>query len=296
MAKFIDPLPEGFSPGNLDLTKPVDNLTAMLKLQGDLSGEPVLGAFEGQAWGWVPDEQNLKLFGTFGIGCSRVEFNAAENGYRFYHKEVLYYTDLETGKVLDTWVNPMTGYEVEVQHILNDPVHRFYPLSGGRFSPPYPYQVLGDRLVFQMDIFRAQPDNPINRKDYPLHSQQDIYQSAEMWAISGSLEEINDPEKTTAYCHTSWGRIAMWLPFMEMGSRPGFMVYHSQTYSCPNGKADLPDYFRDYTEQNYPQYLEAATEWDNGRQENSWTVTKAEIDKRRAEGRAVGQSVFGVQK
>ena len=295
MAKFIDPLPNGFKPGPLDLTKPLDNLTAMLKLQTDLSGEPRLSAFEGYAWAWIPNEQNLLLFGTFGIGCSRVEFNSDENGYRFFHREVLYYTDPKSGQVLDTWKNPITGFEVEVMHILNDPVHRFYPLSGGRFAPPYPYKILGDRLVFQMDIFRTQP-NPITRKDYPLHSQQDVYQSAELWGISGSLKEVNDPNVTAAYCHTGWGRIAMWLPFMEMGNRPGHMVYHSQTYSCPNGADDLPRYIREYTERHYSKYLEAPTDWAGGKQENSWTVSKEEIDRRRADGRSVGQSVFGVFK
>ena len=295
MAKFMDTVPEAFNRGNSDLDKPLDNQAALLKLQADFSGEQRLGAFEGFVWAWIPGEQNKMLFGTFGIGCSRLEYHEGENGWRFYHREVLYYTDPRTGEVLETWTNPFTGFEVEVMHILNDPVHRFYPLSGGRFAPPYPYKVLGDRLVFQMDVFRTQP-NPITRAEYPLHTQQDVYQSAEMWGISGSLKEVNDPEVTAAYCHTGWVRLAMWLPFMEMGNRPGHLVYHSQTYSCPNGPSDLPDKIRAYTEKNHPEYLSAPTEWDNGRQENSWTVSKEEIDRRREAGRAVGQSVFSVLK
>ena len=293
MTNFIDPLPEGFTAGPLDLDTPVDNLTAMLKLQADLSGEQAMGSFQGYVWGWVPDEDIKILFGTFGIGCSRLEFHPEDNGYRFYHREVLYYTDLRTGLPLETWDNPLTGQKVEVMHILNDPVHRFYPLSGGRFAPPYPYKILGNRLIFQMDVFRNQ-ENPITRKDYPLHSQQDLYQSGEMWTISGDLDEINDPNVTRAFCHTDWIRMSMWLPFMEMGNRPGHMVYHSQTSSCMNGADDLPKEIRDYTEKHYPEYLTAPTDWDGGRQENSWTVSKQEIDKRREAGRAVGQSVFGV--
>ena len=41
MGKFLDPMPPGFNPGPLDMEKPLDNQVALLKLQADLSGEPV---------------------------------------------------------------------------------------------------------------------------------------------------------------------------------------------------------------------------------------------------------------
>ncbi len=294
MANFLDNLPEGFNPGPLDLSRPLDNQVALLKMQADLSGTQRLGGFGGYAWGWIPGEANPLLFGTYGIGCSRLKFHQEENGWRFYHREVLYYTDPRTNEVLRTWNNPMTGQEVEVVHILNDPVHRFYPLSGGRFAPPYPYKLHGDDLVFQMDVFRAQ-ENPITRKDYPLHSQQDVYQSAELWSICGRFSEVNDPEATTASCHTSWARISMWLPFMEMGNRPGHMVYHSHTFTMQS-PSEIPKPILEYTEKNHPQYLEAPTEWQGGLQENSWTISKKIIDQRREAGKVHGQSVFGIFK
>ena len=54
MAKYLDPLPPGFNPGPLDMDKPLDNQVALLKLQADLSGEPVIGIFPGKAWLWIP--------------------------------------------------------------------------------------------------------------------------------------------------------------------------------------------------------------------------------------------------
>jgi len=38
----------------------------------------------------------------------------------------------------------------------------------------------------------------------------------------------------------------------------------------------------------------APTEWGEGYQENHWTYAKKLIDKARAEGKTVGESVFGV--
>ena len=128
--------------------------------------------------------------------------------------------------LMDTWDNPVTGMKVRVVHVLNDPVQRFYPLEKGPFAPPYPYLVNGDNLVFQLDVFRppVPGNNPLTRKEYPLHSQQDVYQTGELWAIHGSLAALNNPENTRVPCHTAWGRISMWEPFFEMGNRPGVVI------------------------------------------------------------------------
>ncbi len=282
------------SHSDFDLEDPKTNLETLLKIQADLSGDQVIGGFGGYAWAWVPNEKNYMIFGTYGIGASRLEYLEDEEAYRFYHREVLYYLDPQTNKILETWKNPITDRTVEVLHILNDPVHRLYRLKGGRFSPPYPYQVYNDDIVFQLDIFRAEENNPMPRKEYPLHSQQSIYQSCELWANYSRLSEVSNPDITSASAHVAWARNGMWLPFMEMGNRPGHMVYHSQSLKLMGGVAELPRNILDYTEKNHPKYLEAPSKWqDLALNENTWSYSKKVIDQRRAEGRT--GSVFGVE-
>jgi hypothetical protein len=292
--RITGPMPEGFRNGPLDLAKPLDNLIALLKLQADLSGAPVYGGFPGKAWAWVPGEGNVLLFNTYGIGASRLEWNSEEQVFRLYHREALYYCDPQSGEVLDVWTNPLTGARLEVLHILNDPVNRVYTLQGGPFAPPYPYLTSGDRIVFQLDVLRGTEQSPMSRKEYPLHAQQDLYQSGELWAITGSLAEINDPKVTSASCHTSWKRVSPWRPFMEMGNRPGLMIYHSQAFKFMDGWSELPEPIRRHTEKNHPRYLEPPTAWQGpGKNENTWTYSKKEIDRRRTAGRGRNGSVFG---
>lgn len=292
-ARITGPMPEGFRSGPLDLAKPLDNLIALLKLQADLAGKPVYSGFPGKAWGWVPDEGNYLLFNTYGIGASRLEYDEASKAFRFIHREALFYCDPKTGEVLEDWVNPLTGSRVEVLHILNDPVNRLYTLSGGPFAPPYPYMTNGDRLIFQLDVLRSTEKSPLTRKDYPVHAQQDLYQSGELWAITGSLAEVDDPAVTSASCHTSWKRLSMWLPFMEMGNRPGVMVYHSQSFKFMNGWSELPDNIRRYVEKNQPKYLEPPATWEGlGKNETTWSYSKKVIDERRAAGKARNGKVF----
>ena len=78
----------------------------------------------------------------------------------------------------------------------------------------------------------------------------------------------------------------MWLPFMEMGQRPGQMVYASNSFKLKNKVADLPKAVREYTEKHHPKYLEPPSEWQGlSVNENTWSYSKKFIDARRAEGK-----------
>jgi hypothetical protein len=249
---------------SLDLNDPHDNCKALIKLQADLSGREAIGVFPGEAWAWIPGEGNRRIFRTLGLGVSRVEFSAAENAYRFYHREALVYLDPDTGAVLESWRNPWTERTVEVLHILNDHVNRLYQLEGGPFPFPWAYETNGDDLVFRISVFRF-ADSVMKRREYPLHSQSDKYQTTEMWGMIGRLAEVQDPDVTSAGCVTSWSRISGWQPVMEMGNMPGQTVFHSHSYKLRRGMADLdsvmPRDVRAWFDRNAPQYFEAPREW-----------------------------------
>jgi hypothetical protein len=280
----------GAAEASLDLDDPEGNLKALIKLQADLSGADAIGGFPGEVWGWVPGEGNRLLFKSYGIGASHVE--RVDNGWRFFHREIMYYLDPETGEILQDWVNPYTGRRVEVMHILNDPVHRFYAISGGRFSAPFPYTVHDDDLVFRISVFSFR-DSVMPRAEYPLHSANDKYQAAELWNMNGRVSEVMDPNVTSASCVTSWTRVGQWLPFMEMGNRPGIMVYHSDSYKLLRGITEVPAHIRAYTEEHHPKYLESPKTWQALNQnESQLTESKKLIDARwDSEQRPVG-SIF----
>jgi hypothetical protein len=279
----------------VDFMDPKTNLMTLLKLQADLSGKDALSGFPGEAWVWLNGQGNTKVFKTYGIGCSRLE-DMGDGTWRFYHREVLYYCDPKTGEVLTEWTNPFTKKKVEVLHILNDPVNRVYKLKGGLIDPPFPHQIVGDRIVFQLDVLRSTEKNPITRAEYPQQSQQDLYQSGELWAISGSVKEVSNPKVTSAENHTAWARVGMWLPFMEMADRQGVMIYHSQSFKFTQGKSQLPKHILEYTEKNHPQYLEAPKEWKDLREnENTWTYSLKVMKEKEAAGkRQPDGSIFGI--
>ena len=286
----------------LDLDSAEDNCKAMIKLQADLSGADTFGGFAGDVWAMVPNEGNFHVFNTYGIGASHVEYRPAERAWRFYHREALLYLDPQTNEILDSWYNPFTERRVEVLHIINEHVNRYYEVGSGDganlrnrkggINFPRPYEVHGDNLLFRVSFYRLE-DNVMPRKDYPLHSQSDKYQTTELWGMMGRLSEIMDPNVTSASCMTSWSRIAGWLPFMEMGDRPGQMVYHSHAYKMDDGPAELPDNIRAFFEKDYPEYFESPREWSTDAERvSTWTYSKNLIDKRRAVGLKAGETAF----
>jgi hypothetical protein len=274
----------------------------MIKLQADLSGAETFGGFAGDVWAWVPNEGNFHVFNTYGIGASHVEYRPAERAWRFYHREALLYLDPQTNEILDSWYNPFTERRVEVLHIINEHVNRYYEVGGkddtnlrnrkGGINFPRPYEVHGDNLLFRVSFYRLE-DNVMPRKDYPLHSQSDKYQTTELWGMIGRLSEIMDPDVTSASCVTSWSRIAGWLPFMEMGDRPGQMIYHSHAYKMNDGPAELPDNIRAFFEKDYPEYFESPQEWSTDAERvSTWTYSKDLIDRRRAVGLKASETPF----
>jgi hypothetical protein len=266
---------------DLDLEDPETNFMAMLKLRADLAGGDCISAFPGECWAMIPQERNYRCFKTFGIGASRIE--EVEEGWRIYSREVLYYLDPETGEILSEWSNPwLGGRKVEVFHIANDPVNGVFSRQGNPvLAPPYPYVAYGDDVVFQWNFFIFKPA-PLTRSEYPLYSSGDKDQHAELWGIIGRKSEILNPDVTSASCVMSWCRVADWLPWMEMGNRPGIMAFHSHSMKLLGGVGELPRYILDYTEKNYPKYLEAPKEWQGPVMTSSAGEFKKVIDKRRA--------------
>ncbi|MGI9291942.1 MAG: DUF1838 family protein [Gammaproteobacteria bacterium] len=276
----------------LDLDTAEDNCLAVIKMQADTSGKDAMSGFPGQVWGWVPDEGNYHLLDTYGVGVSHVEFDEKMNGWKFYHRECQLYLDKDTGEVAESFLNPVTNKRQEVMHVFNDHVSRFYPLSGGRFGFPWEYEVFGNTITFRISVFRVE-ENPLTPAEYPLHSEGEVYQTGELWGIMGDLREIMDPEVTSASSTTSWVRVAGWIPFMEMGDRPGQVVFHSHAYKMKEGAAQLPPKVLAYLEKNAPEYLVSPTEWTTpGQRVTVFNHSKKVIDERRPNLKE-GETPFG---
>ncbi len=187
---------------------------------------------------------------------------------RMVSREVSLYLDPETDEVLDCWTNPFTETPVPVVHVFNDPVNATLgdlPPDGG-----------GDPRVWSFVIPLKYP-SPLPVAEYGPYSAGNTYESTEIFDFTATAADLARPGATSAPALISWTRIGQWLPWMQMGQRPGKLVYHVVGRKLPGGVADLPQYLRDHVASNAPEFLHAP-ESDTGANATSWGVFRELVD------------------
>jgi len=265
----------------LDLEDATGAVKAMRKLQCHLEdGKPAIFWWTGSTYSRVPGEKDRLLFEYEGMNvraCQTIEHDEYGYGYRMVSKEVLIYLDPETGEILRTWKNPWTDQEVEVVHIANDPVNSRGPTFANGPRGPYRFgaQIKDGRgwLRFEVPLFYP---NPLGG-DYQKYIGG-TYQAIEMFSFYFDANAIVDDQVGGLDdAHVGWGRVAQWLPWMEMGNRAGQVVYHGAGKRVRSW-SDLPEVLRREVAENYPGFDTPPPVDDTRRNETSWTYFKKWLD------------------
>lgn len=264
----------------LDLSKPADVLKAQRKIQCSLTdGKPITYWWEGRVYSRVPGEKDRLLWtyvGTNTRACYTVNDPQRGTGYRMTSKEVLLYLDPVTGEIARTWKNPWTGKEVEVLHVANDPVNSGPSFATGRDGKPASlggYEKDGwTFLSLEVPLFY---NNPLGG-DYQKYVGND-YQAMEMFNFMMPTKELTDGRDTVPDLLITWGRSAQWLPWMEMGSRSGLMIFHGAGKKIGKWE-DLPEILKAEMKKNYPGFETPPPANDTRPNETSWTYFKKMID------------------
>ncbi|MEM1270668.1 MAG: DUF1838 family protein [Bacteroidota bacterium] len=273
----------------LDLSQPADAVKALQKMQCSLNdAEPAVYYFEGSVFSRVPGERDRKLFTyeAFNIrACQSVQDEEQGYGYQMVSREILLYTDPDSGEILRTWLNPWTREELDVIHVANDPVNTRVPIwAMGRRGPFDLGATIIDGkgwLRFEVPVFYA---NPLGGayQEYVGGT----YQSIEIFNFFFDEEDLLGPSATAGDTFIAWNRVSKWLPWMKMNDRAGYLVF-SGSGKRIGAWDELPAVVKDEVLANYPAYTEPPPVSDTRSNATSWTVFKQYIDAKRAQtGRA----------
>lgn len=261
---------------SLDLDDAEDNFNALMKMRGDTTGKDSTWWGTGSISSFVPGERSRRLFGFEMFSVSR--FESYKEGYRLLHRELGVFRDPTTGKILNRWHNPFLDRKVDVLHRFTDPVNIEFNLNSGRFRPPFPCIEHGDDIWFQFDLWFRRP-SPITRQEFPLNVQSDIYEGGELYMWHVKRSDLENPETTSAPATCGWARIGQWEPFMEMGNRPGMLVYRLAAKKMMNGNDDLPEEIHQFAKTHHPKYLSSPEEYTTPN-ESQWTAFKKLAEKK----------------
>lgn len=248
---------------------------ALARLQGDLDfGKQKFGWYKGTVRAVRPGFKNQPFVGFEGFSYARLVDNG-DGTYKKLLREVGYYTDLETGDVLDTFTNPFTNEKVKVVHIANDPfnyvIGPYYPKPpnyGGLNKkeapdiPMYlPFQDIGNgQLLLQSNIDLFYP-SALQPEKWPRESPGKMTRVSEMFNYVLNKADVADQSKTALYFSGSWNRITPWLPWMLMDQAEGHCHYDC-VMGCYADESAMSPKIREYAEKHHPTFFSAPDKWE----------------------------------
>ncbi len=246
---------------------------------------PVVFHWEGKAFSRAPGEPDRVLFGLQGMNirqCVSVQDPKRGQGFRLVSRELMLYLAPGTDQVLQTWRNPWTGKDVEVFHVANDPVNSREPtFERDQAGAPFTLDARVDAgrvfMPIEVPLFYRNPLGGEYQDNVGGH-----YHAMEIFDFILDEKTLRDRRVSEAKPAIAWVRIAPWLPWMAMGSRPGGMVFNA-TGQAVAGVEALPPVLRQEIAQRYPAYASPPPGDDARPNETSWTVFKKAMDKRKAE-------------
>ncbi len=257
----------------LDLVKPDDYYQAFLKTRASLDGRDVCYYWKGTVYSFVPGEKDKPLFKFEGFNVGRLV--KVEGGYDLLTREAAFFEDLKTGEIIEKWVNPWTKKELDVVQIWNDPVNQDFAFP--EEVMPYlrhllPSEDLGDMISFNLDLF-LNYSSPLTREDYPLNSQSNTYEATELFQFLVNKDKLLDPTTKSVPVWITWTRVSPWMPFMEMGDKPGNLIFRCVGQKLDKGYEGLPLHIKKYVSLKNPQYHKSPDEYSEPN-ETSWTYFK----------------------
>lgn len=273
-------MPRASAQQSLDLQNPKDNLHALVKLRGDLTGAPVFFWYSGRVTGFVPGEASKPLYHIEGL--IRSTWTKLDDGsYQYLAHDLGFVGDLATGKPVDSMTNPYTGERVQPIDTRDGPLRGTYTvygvLRGGQKPDPekkliLPWTISGDDLWVETDLGFTQP-NPLQPKEWPKASSGEEIQIRFQNTYKGRLSELSKPGITSAPATAIYAGHTSWPPWLLMGQVPGFISSKAIGRKL-RSLGEVSPVMLSYIEKRVPDFLTNTMPWTENA--NAWEHYKHE--------------------
>ncbi len=254
---------------HFDPTDPVQVLRTLHRMRGsENDGRIAMGWLKGQRFG-VVDAEIVPLMGM--ITGTFARHNVLEDGsIELTSFELAFYTDFETGELIDTLKIPYTGKTVEVPKLKLGPSKsvvkpEFYSLRevGGETERTASDDAMRPTGSMRFEHWLG----PVTVKDghvwiteassakvVPADPKAPSVIYSEAVTYKGDEADVNNPDLPTLKSTLSYTGITSWRPWMQMGDYPG----HTTSHALGSKSFDLdglPDDYREMAEKHYPDAI-----------------------------------------
>ena len=273
----------------LDLSTYEGSMAAYQKMRADSKGADSFTDWQVTMYVVEPGKKAVAIMRLDGFNVGRFA-KQPDGGFHWMSREVAYYRDLKTGKILNEWDNPITGQKNQVLQVINDPVNSKFGATSAPGQPMLPWNVRGDDVFLKMDIPLAYP-NALQSADYPEESTGATYIASEHFLFFMKTRDLMDEKLTSIPLTYAWTRTGPWLPWMKMGTRPGYVLYSGQGKKLKNAD-ELDPMVRETTMKLHPDFMSAPKTYTTPN-ETSWTYYKKQFPKMGAAAVPAAKSTSG---
>ena len=257
----------------LDLEKPEDNLTAWMKMRGSLESQDVYFWFTGGLDLAVPGQAIRPIVNVETTILRRTQRLAA-NTWHVTDWEASIYRNPDSDEIVDQVRNPVTGKMVQPFHYREGPVTLEYsaehqPRLVGLPTPfeektePFHqrWRQAGDDLWMVKEIYIWGMPQWLDIKQFRDETPETPINVSSITTMKSSLRDVLDPALASVPTEYFYQATSDWLPWMKMGQRPGFVVWHEagkKIFSLD----DVPSGTRAAIEAIHPQWLNRPVPWE----------------------------------
>jgi hypothetical protein len=235
---------------------PADKLDALVRMRSGPSGTS-LWWYQGTFFAKPEGEITQPLLRI--DGASRVSFEAIGSGrYRSRMEEAGFFSDLDTGQLLDEWRNPLNDALVKPEHyrsmaasiITADAVapdiEKLPPgiVFEGQVTP---FVSHGDSAWVSEELFVSAPSQDPREPALKVQTSLATFHSRR--------SELEDERREFVPCELNYSTLATWRGWMEMGDRPGVISWRL-VGSKLRSVAELPQALTGLLRERQPDLLE----------------------------------------
>jgi hypothetical protein len=222
LAQFIASSGQARNAASTNWDDPAERLHTMISIMGRTDGGVAIRWIKGVLSGIV-DQETTQLLGVSQQIFTRHR-RKDDGSFDAVYLELVYFTDLETGKVLDKWNNPYTGRKVTVPAQVLGPTRIKIPLSLSVINEPYamegiknkhwlePLPIVGGDVAFNERIDSYVP--PMTKGGVPLKFH-------EVFSFRASTEMLADRSRSHVPATVDKVNVISWRPWMEMSEING---------------------------------------------------------------------------
>lgn len=243
--------------GGLVLDDPADFLTAIAKMRGALDERLVISYVIGARYA-VPEHRTIPMMGILAATFS-VYRRVAPDRFEARSLEIAFFTDMQTGRMIERWKNPVTDVVVDVPQTRMGPATITMTASGIEVPTPAG-EAAGLELVhvFQRPVVNGDHvwiTEEIHVDGAPRGPGGRPFIYNEFSTYHARRTALEDPELAAVPTDVQYQSLITYRPWMGFGDAPGHTLARGAGKRVERVE-DLPAYYLELAERYHPEVLD----------------------------------------